>query len=559
MATLHDSLEALSPISWSDVPIHDLKPFATAILQISEHLCNIVPPAVQSTDASATAQSSSDNATGSHDVVISNQRHESQDADVLSHRKAWGKPLKIAVEENPVGFALYKMAGNDRHGAWFARHVVLENISFARMRDAMKAEFDASLQVQGGPGAGAVRGLGADERLERYGIDGLGQLEVLQFSAQFPGPTTPREFITLLLTSGLGHDESSGAKTHIVVSKPVLHPDAQERSGYIRGQYESVEMIREVRPSASEGSSGSTDEQVMPVEWIMITRSDPGGSIPRFMVERGTPAAICADAVKFLDWACSRDSYEANDAPTTKAAAGAQVSASDLPMGSDVRAQPPKVAAGRPKGVPRDRAPESIDVADHLTNALEAGIEQYAPSLISSYARGYIQSMRSARETKAAAENDSDDDNQDVTSQSTSSYESADDYKDADSVTSGRVLSPEEQKLHDKLHRKQAHIDAKLQARRERESTDQSSIREKHDKEMQKAREKHDKEMMRLEAKREKELDKMRAKRDRQNQRDMLSRVSRERDEYRDQAQRLRHENEHLRQQIEDRRNERLI
>ncbi len=41
------------------------------------------------------------------------------------------------------------------------------------------------------------------------------------------------------------------------------------------------------------------------VEWIMITRSDPGGGIPRFMVERGTPGSIASDAVKFLDWAAS--------------------------------------------------------------------------------------------------------------------------------------------------------------------------------------------------------------------------------------------------------------
>jgi len=42
----------------------------------------------------------------------------------------------------------------------------------------------------------------------------------------------------------------------------------------------------------------------------MITRSDPGGSVPRFMVERGTPSSIVADASKFLDWACQKDEPE---------------------------------------------------------------------------------------------------------------------------------------------------------------------------------------------------------------------------------------------------------
>lgn len=47
-----------------------------------------------------------------------------------------------------------------------------------------------------------------------------------------------------------------------------------------------------------------------PIEWIMITRSDPGGSVPRFMIERGTPAGIVADASKFLNWACARDTED---------------------------------------------------------------------------------------------------------------------------------------------------------------------------------------------------------------------------------------------------------
>jgi hypothetical protein len=44
------------------------------------------------------------------------------------------------------------------------------------------------------------------------------------------------------------------------------------------------------------------ESECNPVEWIMITRSDPGGSVPRFMIERGTPGGIVADASKFLNW-----------------------------------------------------------------------------------------------------------------------------------------------------------------------------------------------------------------------------------------------------------------
>lgn len=198
----------------------------------------------------------------------------------------------------------------------------------------------------------------------------------------------------------------------MVVSKPCIHPDTPERDGFIRGQYQSVEFIREIpinkppkrsastnnllekaasanhtrkRSSssalgreailrnatqktqvsslseteehsqslspdsalspASETSSGgrkrgktvsysesrasnakgeSWDEpeedydgrENNPVEWIMLTRSDPGGSVPRFMVERGTPGSIVADATKFLDWACSIDMDSVEDEVT---------------------------------------------------------------------------------------------------------------------------------------------------------------------------------------------------------------------------------------------------
>ena len=150
-----------------------------------------------------------------------------------------------------------------------------------------------------------------------------------------------------------------------MISKPCQHPDCPPRDGFIRGNYESVEFIREIpksRPrrsmsaadlrraasdlpnppeedlssrsaqlntlpsgrarghtiSFSEPHGGRTEDQNVnnaandedesnPVEWIMVTRSDPGGSVPRFMVERGTPGSIVADAGKWLEWAMTKD------------------------------------------------------------------------------------------------------------------------------------------------------------------------------------------------------------------------------------------------------------
>ena len=39
----------------------------------------------------------------------------------------------------------------------------------------------------------------------------------------------------------------------------------------------------------------------------MVTRSDPGGSIPRWMVDKGTPRSVGADAAKFVNWAMQTD------------------------------------------------------------------------------------------------------------------------------------------------------------------------------------------------------------------------------------------------------------
>ncbi|PLB42002.1 uncharacterized protein BDW47DRAFT_98963 [Aspergillus candidus] len=48
----------------------------------------------------------------------------------------------------------------------------------------------------------------------------------------------------------------------------------------------------------------------------MVTRSDPGGNIPRWMVEKGTPKSICSDAAKFIDWACREPDSTAGESTT---------------------------------------------------------------------------------------------------------------------------------------------------------------------------------------------------------------------------------------------------
>lgn len=178
-----------------------------------------------------------------------------------------------------------------------------------------------------------------------------------QVSARFPGPTSPRDFVTLIMMPPEEKEprDSRTPRQFMIVSRPCDHPDYPPRSGFIRGTYESVEVIREVpvdkplrrvrssvdmgrderkgsahgehmskeavlraakkavgEEAESEGEgqpvsfrlSDDTDgsDTEMAIEWLMVTRSDPGGSVPRFMVEKGTPGGIINDAGKFLKW-----------------------------------------------------------------------------------------------------------------------------------------------------------------------------------------------------------------------------------------------------------------
>lgn len=134
-------------------------------------------------------------------------------------------------------------------------------------------------------------------------------------SARFPGPTTPRDFVALHMTP-IKKEQKEGTRQFMLISRPCEHDDCPTRSGFIRGQYESVEMIREVpvkgrMPSGVRKTMSSVDVakdgnaqggEEMAIEWLMVTRSDPGGSVPRFMVEKGTPGGIVSDAGRFMDW-----------------------------------------------------------------------------------------------------------------------------------------------------------------------------------------------------------------------------------------------------------------
>jgi len=604
MAELHEALKALSPTDWDDVPVDNLEPYMTELLTAGELICNSVPPPADGTPFSeAKPQLDQPNAATSHkDVLPSHARSHPPDAAHEGLQKNWGKAMKFSAKENPLNIAVYKMAGKDRFGAWFARRSVHEGIGFSKFINAMKREFDESLAVEGGPGSGSIRGIGADTRLEKKEVEGLGAVEVYQLSAQFPGPTTPREFIPLILTSDKALTKLSAAQTgdgqthiprsHMILSRPITHPNAPERSGYIRGKYESVELIREIPLHKANPDGGNDASELNPVEWIMITRSDPGGGIPRFMVDRGTPSAMLGDVHKWLDWATKVNEEETvgKQAPEKMEEAEQQAVVEDAaPTNTNGEAKvattsPPVVEKPRPRSatVPAPQQQQQQEgVVSHLTQALGAGIDAYAPAAVSDYMHTYTDG------TPALAEDDGYESSS--SSSSSDSFMSADEMRrmsmaEEDPLSTAKSGSPaassqvslasldtlkgqrslghhdkevlklakQREKLDRKLAKKREDEEARLRRAREAESGEQDKAKERHDREIRKSEEKHQREMQKLESRKEKEARKAEEKRQKREERDVVSKITRERDQFRSQMELLRKEVEILHEQVGD-------
>ncbi|CAZ81959.1 unnamed protein product [Tuber melanosporum] len=339
MAALVEALKSLSPTSVDSLPREDdLEGYLANSLRDARVLISSLPPSEEGVPTEL--------------------------GGVEELRREW-RPINLSAKENPLGIQVFKLQSRDGKGAWFARRSVHAGIGFKRFRAGLEREF----QQGDGKGVreerGNVRGIGRERQVERKRCK-LGRIEVNYLSAQFPGPSAPRDFVTACLTSSASPEDLSQqsqpydspptkSRQFTMVSRPLTdHPECAERQGYVRGQYESVEFIREIpaeqnlRINRRDGSvlpvvkrvwsvpnlledkgrvdhggrkrgqtiafadgakpgdreeytpRGSIDSANMPVEdpeekpveWIMISRSDPGGSVPRWMVERGTPGSI---------------------------------------------------------------------------------------------------------------------------------------------------------------------------------------------------------------------------------------------------------------------------
>lgn len=446
----------------------------------------------------------------------------------------------------------------------------------------------------------------------------------------------------------------------MVISRPCIHPDCPPREGFIRGEYESVEFIREIpikpkrststtdllnagrsHPASStvnqealvrnasqkshtfplhqEGASvdklceddhavhhstqtsdgrrrgktisfaesrgqtakgekldahqGEDDEaETNPVEWIMITRSDPGGSVPRWMVERGTPSSIVADAGKFLDWACKTEHPQSEDETQVDGSNQQYASHEEEKLRDyqtnghlaglnggtdDTNVSKENALVELPQHT--SAAPAQGGMLQNLTNAAYTGLETYAPKTVVDHLPGHQAQAEPSSPPKAGepmlnGQRDEDDAISVTDTSSVASFASADSHlgdeegetksvssKTTSSNNKDGVLIGQEKELA-KLNERKKKLDEKLAKTREKElkdrqeltSKEQATIQkaeDKHAKEVAKQEEKYKRELAKLEAKKSKDAAKLAEKRKRAEDRDEKTRLSREKEE----------------------------
>ena len=641
MAALHDALATLGPTDFSSVP-QDTEALAAYLESAFKSARTIVDSVPFPNPSDASNRSTDSSSPAAPDLL---------DPENAPLQKEWGKPVKLNSKENPLDVTAYKLAGKDGKGAWFARRSVHEGMGFKRWRLGLEREFPETLLVKGGPGEGNIRGIGAESRVERKTIPGVGTEEVYLLTAQFPGPSSPRDFVTLFLTSSTalssGTEQAitdstlkSTPRHYMVISRPCIHPDTPPRAGFVRGQYESVEFIRELprRPKRSvsainlttqhrdsealdkearkkmarseadalqrdaqsdahevqearrrgqtisfAGSRGisakgekidSTEEdeggEFNPVEWIMITRSDPGGNVPRFMVERGTPAGIATDAGRWHEWAMKKEhsqevveafdrgpEEEVDTTHFTAERSQPKSGSAGHDMNDESRAKPEEAA--KRNGLNRESSlvqeTQSEGLMASMTNVAMSSIESYAPQAVIDRLPGHTASSIAQEHTPNGTRSlqnpaSSPSNSTNASFVSFSSVESQVDAASMGSPPSQRKVAkekqtPEEREFARHQERKRA-LEEKLAKSKEKETKDKEELTTREEQRIKKAEEKHAKEMAKQEERYSKQVAKLKAKKQKNEEKDEKLRLSKEKEELRQQLESVKRERDLL-------------
>ncbi|CAI7571750.1 unnamed protein product [Penicillium palitans] len=432
MATLHDALQCLKPTLWDEVPRDpdELPDYVREIFKNSRLVVESLPDPPISDNDNYPGLDDTKNSSARR-IVPSSARVGETDPEITDLQKEWGKPLKMGgPRDNPLDVTVWKLSANDGGGSWFGRRSVHEGLPFSRWRKKLSTEYDETLKVnrkkieKGQTPDKCIRGIGAEEKIENIEIkdhDGsvLGDLMVYHVSAQFPKPTAPRDFVALIINSDSGL-QAGGTKqpgrSWIMISKPCEHPEIQHKQGYTRGQYESIELIREIPKKNGSGSSSPSqgskkngdssssnlqqpeelpeqdgagdeeDEEMNPVEWIMVTRSDPGGNIPRWMVDKGTPRSVGTDAAKFINWALQDDKPPKQEESTgtegANTSAGAKAKSGDGESANEYDSDQADDSDSDYESLNSDGEHSHHGLIASVTGLLNSGLERFAPQVL---------------------------------------------------------------------------------------------------------------------------------------------------------------------------------
>lgn len=347
--------------------------------------------------------------------------------------------------------------------------------------------------------------------------------------------------------------------------------DSSEQPAKARQRGKTVSLVESHAAQGERDSTGTKlddEAETNPVEWIMVTRSDPGGSVPRFMVERGTPGSIVADASKFLDWACKKEhgalplEPEGTKTSDTKGSTAEDLVAyqtnghlAGVDGSSSNDNEPPEEAAEVPQGM-----------FANLATMAKSGVESYAPQAILDQLHHDVK-LSPIEPVDAVRETD------DASSISSTTFASAEEAFEEDDASANSTLPPSISRTTEsidqspyvkelaKLHDRKKVLDQKLARSREKEvkdkeeltSKEQDRLRkadEKHKREVEKQEEKYKKEVAKLEAKRAKEAAKEEERRKRELDKDEKARLAREKEELRQELEMIKKERDIFRDRV---------
>lgn len=274
------------------------------------------------------------------------------------------------------------------------------------------------------------------------------------------------------------------------------------------------------------------DARPVAVEWLMVTRSDPGGSVPRFLIEKGTPPGIVGDAGKFLKWATAK-SRKGWKEPETEAEKQTSTRGADreAPVAS-VNTQSPtthQLSHSRSTLGSHDDEDDSIPSSNGIYGII-TGIFGVASSVVANgLGLNYASSEETISTIPATNTQEGEDEGMESDSSSTRSFLSALEKRltqetgardnggspseDSKSMHAPSTVGPSGDKNLRKLQERRRKIDEKMVLMQERLQRQSQGDRAKDEAALAKLREKLDKEAAKQEQKYQRELQKIEEKR----------------------------------------------